>query len=53
MAAVQKYSDADFAMFEPKQSAYDHNAARKVNTMEPARKTQKQPDIHLLPKQKK
>lgn len=52
MAAVQRYTDADFAMFESTSSAYDRNAARKVNTTAPNKQTQ-QPDIRLLPKKKK
>lgn len=52
MAVAQRYTDADFAMFEPASSVYDRNAARKVNTIAPNKQAQ-QPDIRLLPKKKK
>lgn len=53
MAATQKYTDADFALFEPAGDAYNRNAARKIDNAAPKRNGQKQPDIKLLPKKKK
>ena len=50
--ATNRYSDADFALFEPAEPAFDRNAARKVQTAAP-KKQAENPNIRLLPKKKK
>lgn len=48
-----RYEDFDFSAFEPKQSSYERNAARKLDTA-PRRSTQtkKQPEMKLVEKPK-
>lgn len=52
MANRQKYSDADFARFEPSTPAYSQNAARKIVEMPPF-EPQKKPQMQLVRKKKK
>lgn len=52
MANYQKYSDADFARFEPRASAYSQNAAKKIVEMPPFEAQQK-PQMELVRRKKK
>lgn len=52
MANYQKYSDADFARFEPPASAYNRNAAHKIVEMPPFEE-QKKPQMELVRRKKK
>lgn len=48
-----KYSNYDFSMFEPKQSSYEKNAARKIVELPPLKENQKQADMKLVKRKKK
>lgn len=52
MANYQKYSDADFARFEPRASAYNQNAAKKIVEMSPF-EAQNKPQMELVRRKKK
>ncbi len=52
MANYQKYSDADFARFEPRASAYSQNAAKKIVEMPPF-EAQNKPQMELVRRKKK
>lgn len=52
MANYPKYSDADFARFEPKASAYHQNAARKIAETPSAPHAEK-PQMELVRRKKK
>lgn len=51
MANYSKYSDADFARFEPSAPAYHQNAARKIVEMPPFEQ-QSKPQMQLVKKKK-
>lgn len=49
-----RYDDIDFSMFEPRQSSYVKNAARKIETIPPFEKeANNEPKIELVKKPKK
>lgn len=52
MANYQKYSDADFARFEPSASAYNRNAAHKIEPLPPFEE-QQTPQMELVRRKKK
>lgn len=52
MANYQKYSDADFARFEPRASAYNQNAAQKIEPLLPFEE-QTKPQMELVRRKKK
>lgn len=52
MANYQKYSDADFARFEPRTSAYNQSTAHKIAPMPPFEE-QKKPQMELVRRKKK
>lgn len=53
-AKYNKYDDIDFSMFEPRQTSYEKNAARKIETIPPFTEEPKQkPRMELVKKPKK
>lgn len=53
MANYSKYSDVDFARFEPRASDYHQNAARKIVEMPPFEEKQQKPKMELVRRKKK
>lgn len=52
MANYQKYSDADFARFEPRTAAYNQSTAHKIEPLPPF-EAQKKPQMELVRRKKK
>ena len=48
-----KYDNFDFSAFEPKQSSYERNAARKLDTAPKRKPAENKPDMKLVKKPKR
>lgn len=48
-----RYDDFDFSAFEPKQSSYERNAARKLDTAPKRKPAENKPDMKLVKKPKR